>query len=126
MEIISIAFSKIWESFWSLWPKSFLFLVLGSAIAEAVSVAVFRVGGNRGWMAVLGYFLGFLTVAFYAESQKYANLSMSYPIWLAVVAILVSLIAFLIFHDQFSTKWLLGFILTIIGIFLIQTSFPES
>lgn len=112
--------------FWMIWPKSFFFLVLGSAVAEAVSVAVFRIGGNRGWTAVLGYTLGFLTVAFYAESQKYANLSISYPIWLAAVAILVSLIAFLIFHDQFSTKWLLGFILIIIGILLIQTSFPDS
>lgn len=116
---------KAWELFWSIWPKSFLFLVLASAVAEAVSVAVFRIGGNRGWMAILGYILGFLTVAFYAESQRYANLSLSYSIWLAAVAILISLIAFLIFHDQFSTKWLLGFVLTIVGIWLIQTSFPK-
>lgn len=125
MDLIINFFSRIWLLFWSIWPKSFLFLVLASAVAEAISVTVFRITGNRGSLAVLGYILGFLTVAFYAEGQKYSTLSVSYPIWLAAVAILVSLSAFLIFHDQFSLKWAIGFILTITGIILIQTSVHE-
>lgn len=126
MDIISNLFSRTWELFWSIWPKNFWFLILGAAIAEVISVTVFRLGGNRGWLAILGYILGFFVVAFYAEGQKYSTLSISYPIWLAAVAILISGSAFFIFHDQFSTKWLIGFILTIVGILLIQTSIPES
>ena len=125
MELLSNIFVKGWDFFWSLWPKSFLFFILGAAVAEVVSVTVFRIGGNRGWLAILGYILGFFVIAFYAEGQKYSTLSISYPIWLAVVAILVSLSAFFIFHDQFSIKWFLGFVLTIIGVLLIQTSIPE-
>ncbi len=126
MDIISNLFSRIWELFWSIWPKNFWFLILGAAVAEVISVTLFRLGGNRGWLAVIGYILGFLVVAFYAEGQKYSTLSISYPIWLVAVAILISGSAFFIFHDQFSVKWLVGFILTIVGILLIQTSIPES
>ncbi len=126
MDVVINFFSKTWGLFWSIWPKSFWFLVLGSAVAEAISVTVFRVVGNRGWFAILGYVLGFLTVAFYAESQKYSTLSASYPIWLAAVAVLVSFSAFFIFREQVSLKWVIGFILTIVGILLIQTSIPEK
>ena len=126
MELISNIFAKVWDFFWSVWPKNFWFLIIGAAIAEAVSVTIFRLGGNRGWSAVLGYILGFFVVAFYAEGQKYSTLSVSYPIWLAVISILISGSAFFIFHDHFSGKWLLGFILTIIGVLLIQTSIPDS
>lgn len=125
MEIITEFFSKLWGLFWSIWPKSFWFLIVGAAIAEAISVTVFRIGDNRGWLAVLGYILGFFVVAFYAEGQKYSTLSASYPVWLAIVALLISLSAFLIFHDKFSVKWFLGFLFTIIGVFLIQTSIPK-
>lgn len=126
MDLIINFFSKIWLLFWSIWPKNFWFLVLASAVAEAVSVTIFRITANRGSLVMLGYIAGFLTVAFYAEGQKYSTLSISYPIWLAVVAILVSGSAFLIFHDHFSLKWVIGFILVITGILLIQTSVPES
>lgn len=122
MEIVTEFFSRIWGLFWSLWPKSFLFLILGSAIAEALSVTVFRISGNRGWLAVLGYIFGFFVVAFYAEGLKYSTLSLSYPVWLAAIALLVSISAFLIFHDKFSVKWIFGFLFTIIGVYLIQTS----
>ncbi|MBI2330492.1 hypothetical protein HYU94_03800 [Candidatus Daviesbacteria bacterium] len=126
MDIISQFFSKVWELFWSVWPKNFLFLILAAAVAEVISVTFFRLGGNRGWLAILGYILGFFVVAFYAEGQKYSTLSVSYPIWLVAVAILLSLSAFFIFHEQFSIKWLMGFILTIIGVYLIQTAIPKS
>lgn len=126
MEFVSGIFVKGWDLFWSVWPKNFWFLIIGSAVAEAISVTVFRLGENRGWLAVLGYILGFFVVAFFAEGQKYSTLSISYPIWLGVVALLVSGSAFFVFHDNFSGKWLLGFILTIIGVYLIQTSIPES
>lgn len=122
METVTDFFSKAWTLFWSVWPKSFLFLILGSAVAEAVSVTVFRMGNNRGWLAMFGYILGFFVVAFYAEGQKYSTLSVSYPIWLVVVALLVSMSAFLIFHDRFSARWFLGFLCTLIGVYLIQTS----
>lgn len=125
MEPVSHFFSKTWELFWSIWPKNFWFLIVGAAVAEAISVTVFRLGGNRGWLAVLGYILGFFVVAFYAEGQKYSTLSVSYPIWLAVISVLISCSAFFIFHDHFSAKWLLGFTLTIIGVLLIQTSIPR-
>ena len=125
MDIVINFASKTWELFWSIWPKNFWFLVIGAALAEAVSVMVLRLSGNRGWLAVLGYVLGFLTVAFYAEAQKYSTLSVSYPIWLGLVAILVSVIAFLVFHDHLSIKWFIGFVLTIVGILLIQTSISE-
>lgn len=118
-------FAKIWELFWSIWPKNFWFLVLASGVAEAVSVVVLRQTGNKGWISIVGYIAGFLTVAFYAESQKYSTLSYSYPVWLVSVAVLVSLSAFFIFHDQFSYKWLLGFILAMVGIILIQLSTSE-
>lgn len=126
MEGITQFFAKNWELVWSIFPKNFWFLIVGSAVAEAISVTVFRLGDNRGWLAVLGYILGFFVVAFYAEGQKYSTLSISYPIWLAVISVLISFSAFFIFHDHFSGKWLLGFILTIIGVLLIQTSIPES
>lgn len=122
MDILVNFFSRSWEFFWTLWPKNFWFLVLGAAVAEALSVMVFRLGGNRGWLAVLGYLLGFFTLAFYAEGLKYSTLSVSYPIWLGAVAIMVSSIAFFVFHDYLSLKWFIGFMLTIIGILLIQTS----
>lgn len=125
MEIITEFFSKAWMSFWSIWPKNFWFFILGAATAEAISVTVFRIGSNRGWLAVLGYVLGFFVVAFYAEGLKYSTLSVSYPLWLAVVALLVSLSAFLIFHDKLSARWFLGFLCTLIGVFLIQTSIPK-
>ena len=108
--------------FWSIWPKNFWFLILGAAVAESVSVTLFRIGGNRGWLAVFAYAFGFFVVSFYAEGQKYSTLSISYPIWLAAVALLVSISAFLIFRDKFSVKWFLGFFFTLIGVYLIQTS----
>lgn len=126
METVTDFFSKAWTLFWSVWPKSFLFLILGSAVAEAVSVTVFRMGNNRGWLAMFGYILGFFVVAFYAEGQKYSTLSVSYPIWLAVAAILISCSAFFIFHDSFSLKWAVGFLFTIVGVLLIQTSIPKQ
>ena len=126
MDIISQFFSKTWELFWSVWPKNFWFLILGAAVAEAVSVTFFRLGGNRGWMAIVGYILGFFVVAFYAEGQKYSTLSISYPIWITAAVILISFSAFFIFHDQFSIKWLLGFILAVIGVIIMQTTIPES
>ena len=115
----------MWELFWSLIPRNFWLLVLGSAVAEAASVVAFRLGDNRGWLAVIGYIFGFFTIAFYAEGLKYSTLSVSYPIWLGAVAILVSGSAFFVFHDNLSLKWFIGFILTIIGILLIQTSVPK-
>lgn len=126
METIGHFFSKAWELFWLFLPKNFWFLILGAAVAEAFSVMVFRIGGNRGWMAVLGYVLGFFTLALYAEGLKYSTISVSYPIWLGAVAILVSSVAFLVFHDHLSLKWFIGATLTILGILLIQTSVPKS
>lgn len=120
------AFSRLWEIFWSIWPKSFWFLVIASGVTETLSVVILRSTGNKGWVSVLGYIAGFLTVAFYAESQKYSSLSYSYPIWLVSVALMVSLSAFFIFHDQFSYKWLAGVLLTMVGIILIQLSVPEK
>lgn len=125
MESIVNFLGSIWNLFWSIWPKNYLFLILLSALSEVFSVTFFRFGGNRGWLAILGYIFGFLGIAFYAEGLKYSTLSISYPIWLGIVAILVSLCAFLVFHEQLSIKWFIGFILTIAGVLLIQTSISK-
>ncbi len=125
LELILSLISKVWSSFWLLWPKSSLVLILISAIAEVFSVTVFKFGGNRGGLAVLGYILGFLAVGFYAEGQKYSTLAISYPIWIGVVAILVSASAFFVFQEQISIKWFIGFVLTIVGVLLIQTSITK-
>lgn len=122
MDSVVQLFSKTWEIFWSIWPKNFWFLITASAIAEVISVTLFRLGGNRGWIAILGYILGFLTVAFYAEGQKYSSISASYPIWLVLVAVFIGLSAFVILHEHFSPIWLLGFVLTIIGVIIMQST----
>lgn len=126
MELFSNFFARGWDFFWSIWPKNFWLLIFIAAIAEALSVTVFRLGENRGWLAILGYIIGFLVIAFYAEGQKYSSLSISYLIWLVTSASLIGLSAFFIFHEQFSWTWILGFILAIIGVFMMQTVTPKS
>lgn len=114
--------SKIWELFWSIWPKNFLFLIVISAFLEAVSVIVLKLGGNRGLLSVAGYVLGFFVLAFYAEALKYSKVTQSYPYWLVVVAVLLVFGSFFILHEKISLQLLIGFILTVAGIIIIQLS----
>jgi multidrug transporter EmrE-like cation transporter len=114
--------SKIWELFWSIWPKNFLFLIVISAFLEAVSVIVLKLGGNRGLLSVAGYVLGFFVLAFYAEDLKYSKVTQSYPYWLVVVAVLLVFGSFFILHEKISLQLLIGFILTVAGIIIIQLS----
>lgn len=122
MDIIS----KIWELFWSIWPKNFYVLVLISALCEAGLVIMFKVTGNRGLLSIIGYILGFLAVAFYAESLKYSRVAQSYPIWLALAAILILVGSVFILREKVSPLWFVGFIFAIVGVVVIQLSLPPE
>lgn len=126
MEVFTNAFARGWELFWSFWPKNFWLLIAIASITEVLTVIAFRLGGNRGWMAFLGYFLGFLTLAFYAEAQKYSSVSIAYFAWLIGSTSLIGLSAFLIFRENFSWTWILGFILAILGLFVMQSVVSDS
>lgn len=114
--------SKIWELFWSIWPKNFLFLIAISAFLEAVSVIVLKLSGNRGLFSVAGYVLGFFVLAFYAEALKYSKVTQSYPYWIVAVAVLLVIGSFFILHEKISLQLLIGFILSVAGIIVIQLS----
>lgn len=114
--------SKIWELFWSIWPKNFVFLIVVSAFLEAVSVIVLKLSGNRGLFSVAGYVLGFFVLAFYAEALKYSKVTQSYPYWIVAVAVLLVFGSFFILHEKISLQLLIGFILSVAGIIVIQLS----
>lgn len=122
MDIIS----KIWELFWSIWPKNFYFLVFISALCEAGLVIMFKISGNRGLFSIVGYILGFFAVAFYAESLKYSRVAQSYPIWLTLAAILILVGSVLILHEKVSPLWFVGFIFAIVGVTIINLSLPTE
>lgn len=122
MEFISHLILRFWEFFWSLWPKNFIFLVLISALSEVTSVTVFKLSGNRGLLAVVGYILGFFVVAFYAEALKYSKVSHSYPIWLVTIAILITLSSIFVLKERVPVQWFIGFILAVSGVIIIQNS----
>lgn len=117
---------KIWELFWSIWPKNFYLLILISALCEAASVILFKMSGNRGLLSVAGYILGFFVVAFYAESIKYSRVAQSYPIWVVLSAILIAVSLVFILHEKVSPQWLIGFIIAIVGVTIIQLSLPSE
>lgn len=118
--------TRIWELFWSIWPKNFYILVLISALCEVASVTVFKISGNRGLLSIGGYILGFFVVAFYAEALKYSKVTQSYPFWLVAVAILLVLASFFILHEKISWLWLIGFIFAIVGVIIINFSLPPE
>lgn len=117
---------KIWELFWSVWPKNFYILVFVSALCEVASVIVFKISGNRGLLSIAGYVLGFFVVAFYAEALKYSKVTQSYPVWLVSVAILLVIASALILHEKISWLWLIGFIFAVIGVAIINLSLPPE
>ena len=117
---------KIWELFWSIWPKNFLFLIVISAFLEAASVIVLKLSGNRGLFSVAGYVLGFFVLAFYAESLKYSKVTQSYAFWLLTVAVLLVIASFFILHEKISLQLLIGFILAVVGVIIIQFSLPTE
>lgn len=117
--------SDLWGLFWSLWPKNFLFLVIMSAICEGASVTFFRLSGNRGVGSIIGFILGFFVVAFYAEATKYAKIAHSYPIYLAAIAICISIASIFVLREKVTSLWAVGFIFVLIGITMIQFGLPE-
>lgn len=117
---------KAYELFWSIWPKNYIFLVFMSALSEAASVYFFKIGGNKGVQAVIGYILGFFVVAFYAQATRYGPLARSYPLYLFAIGLFISLISFLVLHEKVQPQWFLGLILVIIGLVIINSSLsPE-
>jgi len=124
-EIIAII-GKAYELFWSIWPKNYIFLVFMSALSEAVSVYFFKIGGNKGTQAIIGYILGFFVVAFYAEATKYGPISRSYPLYLIAIGIFISLLSFLVLHEKVQPQWFLGLILVLIGLIIINSSLPPK
>lgn len=118
--------SKIWELFWSIWPKNFYVLVLISALCEAGLVIMLKISGNRGLFSVVGYLLGFFAVAFYGESLKYSRVAQSYPIWIVLAAVLIAVSSLFILHEKVSLLWLVGFIFAIVGVVIIQLSLPPE
>lgn len=126
MEFITDVFAKSWNSLWAFLPKNFWILIITASITEMLTVIVFRLGGNRGWMALAGYIFGFLTLAFYAEAQKYSSVSVAYFAWLVGSSSLIGLTAFLVFREYFSWTWVLGFTLAILGLVVMQSVVSES
>ena len=124
-EIISII-GKAYELFWSIWPKNYIFLVLMSALSEAASVYFFKIGGNKGIQAVIGYILGFFVVAFYAQATRYGPIARSYPLYLIAIGIFISLLSFLVLHEKVQPKWFLGLILVLIGLVIINSRLPPD
>lgn len=124
-EIIGII-GKAYELFWSIWPKNYIFLVLMSALSEAASVFFFKIGGNRGIQAVIGYILGFFVVAFYAQATRYGPLSKSYPLYLVSIGIFISVVSFLVLREKVQPQWFLGLILVLIGLAIINSSLPPD
>jgi len=112
--------------FWSIWPKNFLFLVLMSAICEAISVSFFKISGDRGFLSVIGYIFGFFVVAFYAEALRYSKISHSYPIYLVAISVLVSFVSFIVFREKISFQWVIGFTLAIVGIIILEFGLPPE
>lgn len=119
-------FSQLWNAFWSLWPKSYILLVTFSALCEAISVILFKFSGNRGWLSILGYVFGFFVVAFYAEATKYAPIGKSYPLYLFAVALFISIASVFVLHEKVSYLWFAGFVVAMIGIFIINSSLPSE
>ena len=109
-----------------MWPKNFVFLATMSALCEAVSVTLFKISGDRGAIAVLGYIFGFLVLAFYAESTRYAKIAQSYPVFLIATAVFISIASYIILHEKIKPQWFIGFLLVIVGLLIIQTSFPAN
>lgn len=118
--------SKGVESFWSIWPKNFYFLAAMSAFCEALSVTLFKISNSRGPLSIVAYILGILVIAFYAEALRYSKLAQSYPIWLALVAIFITVSSFFILREKVASFWFFGFALTVIGLIIIQYSLPPE
>jgi multidrug transporter EmrE-like cation transporter len=119
--------SNLVQAFWSLFPNNFYVLVSLSALCEALSVYLFKISGSRGRLSVVAYILGFLVVAFYAEALRYSKLGQSYPIWLAAVAVLLTLTSIFLLKENIKFGvWMIGFILVIGGLAVIQFSLPPE
>lgn len=119
--------SNIVQTFWSLFPNNFYVLVALSAISEALSVYLFKISGNRGWISAIGYVLGFLVIAFYAEALRYSKLGQSYPVWLAMVAVFVTIASIFLLKENIKFGvWMIGFLLVIAGLTVIQFSLPPE
>jgi multidrug transporter EmrE-like cation transporter len=120
-------FSTVVQNFWSIFPNNFYILIALSALCEALSVYIFKISNSRGWLSVLAYVLGFFVVAFYAEALRYTKLSYSYPIWLAAVAVLVTVASLILLKENVKfALWIPGFLLVIGGLTLIQLSLPPE
>ncbi len=118
--------SNIIQAFWSLFPNNFYVLVTLSALCEALSVYLFKISENRGLLSVLGYILGFFVLGFYAESLRYSKLSQSYPVWLVLVALLITAASIFLLRENVKFGiWIVGFILVIAGLSIIQFSLPD-
>jgi multidrug transporter EmrE-like cation transporter len=113
-------FGRLWELFWTIWPKNYIALVLLAAFCEIGSVSAFKFSANRGWLSIVGYILGFFVVAFYGEALRYSKVVQSYPLWIAAVAILLIFASFLIFHEKISWAWFVGFTLIIVGSIVVN------
>jgi multidrug transporter EmrE-like cation transporter len=120
-------FSNVIQTIWSVLPNNFYVLVTLSALCEALSVYLFKVSGNRGWVSGVAYVLGFLVIAFYGEALRYSKLGQSYPIWLALVAILVTVASVVLLKEDIKYGlWFAGFVLVIGGLTLIQFALPSE
>lgn len=108
-------------------PNNFYVLVSLSALFEAISTYLFKISNSRGWLSVLAYICGFLVVGFYGEALRYSKLSQSYPIWLVLVAVLITASSFFLLkeHVRFGL-WMVGFGLVVAGIIFIQFSLPSE
>lgn len=126
MQPVIQVLARGWELFWSVFPKNFYFLILLSALCEAISIVLFKLSGNRGPLVIAGYILGFFVVAFYAEAIKYSRVSHSYPVWLVSAAILVTVASVFVLHEKVSFLWLAGFVLAIVGLIMINLSLPPE
>lgn len=97
-----------------------------SALSEAASVYFFKIGGNKGVQAVIGYILGFFVVAFYAQATRYGPIAKSYPLYLIAIGICISAVSFFILREKIQPQWFLGLILVLIGLVIINSSLPAE
>lgn len=126
MDQIGLVVSRSVDTWWSIWPKNFYFLVTMSALCEAASVVLFSLSKSRGPTSLLAYIMGILVVAFYGEALRYSKLGQSYPVWLVMVALFITVSSYFILREKIGPMWFLGFTLTIIGLVVIQYSLPPE
>ncbi|MFH0837803.1 MAG: EamA family transporter [Patescibacteria group bacterium] len=69
------------------------------------------------WLTVLGFGAAGL---FFAQSLKYEGVAIANILWIALTAILVTLMGYFVFKEQLSTTNLIGIGVVIVGVILIN------